>query len=72
MTKRKPPYAHGRSGRPSLYRDKIRDQPVTVTLNRTHHAKLRRNVQRLGISRSDFFALLIERYADVVQVPSSE
>ncbi len=54
-------------GRASLFRGKIR-MPVSLTLTPDHHAKVRRNMQRLGLSRSDFIGLLIEKHADTVRI----
>jgi hypothetical protein len=55
------------SGRASLFRNKVR-APVSVTLTEEHHAKVNKAMRRLGLSRSDLFALLVEKYADVVTV----
>jgi len=55
----------------TLFPGKIRELPVTVTLTRRHHAKVRAAVARLKVTRSDFVALLIERYSDVVELPST-
>ena len=49
----------------SLFRGKIR-APVSITLTRAHHAKVRKAMRRLGLTRADLLGLLIERYADVV------
>lgn len=56
------------SGPVSLFRGKIR-APVSITLTPEHHYKADRNVRRLGLTRSDLIGLLIENYADVVQLP---
>ena len=52
-------------GKASLFRNKVR-APVSITLTKEHHAKVRRAMRRLGLTRADTIALLIERYADVV------
>jgi hypothetical protein len=56
------------TGRDSLFRQKLRD-PVSLTLTPRHHAKVRAAMARLGVSRSDLVALLIESYADSVTIP---
>jgi hypothetical protein len=55
------------SGQVSLFRGKVR-APVSVTLTPHHHDKVNRNVKRLGITRSDFVGLLIEKFADAVKL----
>ncbi len=52
-------------GKASLFRNKVR-APVSLTLTKAHHAKVRRAMRRLGLTRADTIALLIDRYADVV------
>lgn len=59
-------------GRKSLYRGKLRAVPVTVTLTPRHHTAVRKATARLGLSRSDLFGLLIERYADTVEKPDEQ
>lgn len=59
------------SGRASLFRGKVR-APVSLTLTPHHHDVVNRNKLRLGLTRSDFIALLIDRYADVVELDSIE
>jgi hypothetical protein len=56
------------SGPPALFRHKVR-QPVTLTLTRKHHAKLKGAMERLELSRSDVIGLLIDQFADVVRIP---
>ena len=56
------------TGKASLFRHKVR-APVSITLTRAHHAKVNRAMKRLGLTRADLLALLIERYADVVELP---
>jgi hypothetical protein len=63
MTRRRTPRA--RPGRIALFRDKDR-RPVSLTLTRAHHLKVRRAVRRLGLTRADVIGLLIEKFADVV------
>lgn len=54
-------------GKASLFRKKVR-APVSITLTREHHQKVRRNMRRLGLTRADFLGLLIEKYADRVKL----
>ena len=57
------------SGPPALFRHKVR-QPVTLTLTKKHHAKLKAAIERLDLSRSDVIGLLIDLHADSVRVPA--
>jgi hypothetical protein len=52
-------------GQVSLFRGKIR-APVSITLTQDHHNKVDRGARRLGLTRSDFIGLLIEKNADTV------
>jgi antitoxin component of RelBE/YafQ-DinJ toxin-antitoxin module len=52
----------------SLFRGKVR-QPVSVTLTKRHHAKLKAAMARLNLSRSDTIGLLIECFADAARIP---
>ena len=54
-------------GKASLFRGKVR-APVSITLTKEHHAKVRRAMRRLGLTRADLLGLLIDRYADVVSL----
>ena len=56
-------------GRASLFRRKVR-QPISVTLTRRHHRKLREAMARLELSRSDVVGLLIDVHADSLRVPA--
>ena len=60
--------ARALTGQKSLFRVKVR-APVSITLTRGHHAKIRRAMKRLGLTRADTIALLIERYGDKVTLP---
>lgn len=53
------------SGPQALFRGKVR-APVSITLTPAHHAKVKKNMRRVGLSRSDFIGLLIEKYGDTV------
>lgn len=55
------------TGPPSQFRGKVR-APVSVTLTPEHHQKVDRNRKRLGLSRSDFLSLLVEKYAEHVSL----
>jgi hypothetical protein len=55
-------------GRDSLFRRKVR-QPISVTLTKRHHAKLKAAMQRLGLSRSDTIGLLVDLHADSLRIP---
>jgi hypothetical protein len=55
-------------GAKSLFRRKVR-QPVSITLTKAHHRKLRAAMDRLGLSRSDVVGLLIDLHADGLRVP---
>jgi hypothetical protein len=54
-----------RTGPKSLFRGKGR-VPISVKLTDEHLEACARNVARLGLTRSDLIALLIERHADTV------
>ena len=54
-------------GQVSLFRGKIR-APVSITLTPDHHSKVNKNMNRLGLTRSDLIGLLIEKYADTVKI----
>jgi hypothetical protein len=57
------------SGPTSLFRHKVR-QPVSITLTRAHHEKLRGAMERLNLSRNDVIGLLIDVHADGLRVPA--
>lgn len=60
-----------RIGRPSLFRRKQKP-PLSILLNRTHAAMLKRGMRRTGLTRSDFVALLIDRHGDSVTIPRAQ
>jgi hypothetical protein len=66
MAKRPAEESALRRGPRSLFRDKVRDAPVTVTLTREHHDKVNAAMKRLTLTRADVLALLVEKYADTV------
>lgn len=57
--------AKKRPGPASFFRGKLR-APVSLTLTPAHHVKVRRNMERLDLTRADLIALLIDKYADSV------
>jgi hypothetical protein len=59
----------GITGPPSLFRRKLRAQPISVTFTRRHHQKLKAATERLDLSRSDVLGLLVDLYADTVRIP---
>jgi hypothetical protein len=59
----------GLSGPTSLFRHKVR-QPVSITLTKAHHEKLRAAMERLNLSRSDVIGLLVDVHADSLRVPA--
>lgn len=60
-----------RPGPVSLFRGKRRN-PVSLTLTPEHHKKVETNMRRLGVTRADLLALLIEKHADSVTLPTTE
>jgi hypothetical protein len=58
-------------GRVALFRNKVR-KPVSITLTKDHHRKTRLAERRLALTRSDVIGLLIDRYAEVVQLTDEE
>ncbi len=57
------------SGPMSLFRHKERGRPTSVLFTKRHHAKIERAMARLNVSRSDLLSLLVEQFADVIQIP---
>ncbi len=55
-----------RPGPRSLFRGKVR-KPVSVTLTPEHHRKVTKAMRRLGLTRADLIALLIDKHADTVK-----
>jgi hypothetical protein len=56
-------------GRPSLFPGKRRGRTISITVTDRHLTKLDAAMERLQVSRSDLLALLVDRYADVVEIP---
>ena len=57
------------TGPASLFRRKVREEPVSVTFTRKHHRMLKEAQERLGLSRSDVLGLLVDLYAPSVRIP---
>jgi len=57
------------SGPVALFRNKERSRPTSVLFTKAHHAKLARAQARLNLSRCDVLSLLVEQFAEVVQIP---
>jgi hypothetical protein len=57
-----------RPGPRSLFPGKLR-APVSLTLTPEHHKKLENKMRRLGLTRAELIGLLIEKYADIVELP---
>ncbi len=55
----------------SLFRFKVRE-PVSLTLTKDHHEKVKKAQARLELTRADVIGLLIERYADTVKLTADE
>ncbi|WP_291988233.1 hypothetical protein [Luteitalea sp.] len=55
----------------SLFRGKVRGKPLTVTLTPRHWRLLDDAAERLVLTRADTVALLIHRYAETVQIPTT-
>lgn len=58
------------TGRVSLFRGKVRGQPLSVTLTPQHWKLLDEAAKRLVLTRADLVALLIHKYARTVTIPS--
>jgi hypothetical protein len=67
MTKRKTTKAPG--GRPSLFPGKRRGRTISLTMTDAHLDALDAATERLQVTRSDLLALLVDRYADIVEIP---
>jgi hypothetical protein len=55
----------------SLFRYKVRE-PVSLTLTKAHHEKVKHAMDRLGLTRADVIGLLIEHFADSVELTEHE
>jgi hypothetical protein len=58
------------SGPLALFRPKIR-VPASLTFTKKHHEKIAAGMARLNLSRSDFIGLLVEKYAEHVELPDT-
>lgn len=63
------PIVKKRSGPTCLFHDKVRSS-VSITLTREHHYKVKKGTRRLGLTRADFIGLLVDLYADSVEIPT--
>jgi hypothetical protein len=59
-----------KAGRVALFRGKIRERPLTVTLTPRHWALLDDAAERLQLTRADLVGLLIHKYARTVTLPA--
>jgi hypothetical protein len=57
------------AGRKSLFPGKRRGRTISITMTDQHVAKLDAAMARLELTRSDVLALLVDRFADRVEVP---
>jgi hypothetical protein len=62
-------YPTGVTGPRSLFRGKG-GVPISVKLTAPHLESCARNAARLGVTRSDLIAWLIEQYADIAPKPA--
>ncbi len=53
-----------------MFRGKLRERPLTVTLTPRHWTLLENAAERLVLTRADVVGLLIHRYARSVQLPA--
>jgi hypothetical protein len=63
--------ATAKAGRVALFRGKLRERPLTVTLTPRHWHLLEEAAERLVLTRADLVGLLIHRYARTVQLPAT-
>lgn len=56
-------------GRPSLFPGKRRGRTISITMTDAHYRRLEQAMQRLNLTRADLLALLVDRYADIVEIP---
>ena len=52
-----------------MFPGKMRGRTLSFTATDTHLARLDAAAERLGLTRADLLALLIDRYAAVVEIP---
>lgn len=56
-------------GRRSLFPGKRRGRTISITITDAHLAKLDVTMERLSLTRADVIALLVDRFADRVEIP---
>lgn len=61
--------ARAKSGRLSLFPGKRRGRTISITMTDAHYRRLDATMQRLKLTRSDVLALLVDRYAEIVEIP---
>lgn len=59
----------GLPGRRTLFPGKRRGRTISITMTDAHVAKLDAAMARLGLTRADVLALLVDRFADRVEIP---
>jgi hypothetical protein len=58
-----------RTGRKSLFPGKRRGRTISITMTDAHYRRLEQTMQRLNLTRADVLALLVDRFADIVEIP---
>jgi hypothetical protein len=58
-----------KSGRLSLFPGKRRGRTISITVTDRHYDLLDQAMRRLKLTRSDVLALLVDRYANIVEIP---
>ncbi len=58
-----------RGGRLSLFPGKRRGRTISITMTDEHYRRLDAALHRLKLTRSDTLALLVDRYAEIVEIP---
>jgi hypothetical protein len=56
-------------GRKSLFPGKRRGRTISITMTDEHVTRLDAAMARLDLTRSDVLALLVDRFAEVVEIP---
>jgi len=65
MEEHKEPVSRGRI---TLYPGKIRTDVVSITLTADLHKKVNKAMRRLGLTRADVIALLIDKFSESVTI----
>ena len=61
--------ARAKGGRLSLFPGKRRGRTISITMTDAHYRRLDKTMHRLKLTRSDVLALLVDRYAEIVEIP---